>query len=104
MDLSRPPVKAGGRVNRRRLLLQRGTARQLHLLQLLDTGEMVIDEDGIGQRPQMLGGLQFGGIRRQEQQMGAIRFSETAGWQGLGSTPQGVTTCCPTSGAIPDPW
>jgi hypothetical protein len=35
--------------------------------------------------------------------VGAIRFPETAGRQGMGSTPQGVTTCCPTSGVIPDP-
>jgi hypothetical protein len=42
-------------------------------------------------------------LGHQWKRVGAIRFPETAGGQGMGSTPQGVTTCCPTSGGIPDP-
>jgi hypothetical protein len=49
MDLPRPPVKAGRRANHRELLLQLGTACQLQLFEILDGGEMLIDEHGVRQ-------------------------------------------------------
>jgi hypothetical protein len=70
-------VKAGARANRRQLLLQLGTARQLHLLQLLDRGEMLIDEDRIGQGPEVLGWLELGRIGRQKQQVHVLRHPQT---------------------------
>jgi predicted DNA-binding transcriptional regulator AlpA len=98
-----PPMEEGGRADERGLRLERDTVLGLRLLQRLDGSEVPIDQRRIGERPEVFGGLQLGSIRRQEEQVGAIRFPETAGRQGMGSTPQGVTTCCPTSGAIPDP-
>jgi hypothetical protein len=50
----------------------------LGVFQCLDAGEMAVDQHGIGQWPQVLGWLELWGMRRQEQQMGAIRFPETA--------------------------
>jgi len=38
----------------------------LRLLQILDAGEMTVDQRSIGQRPEMFGGLQFGGVGREE--------------------------------------
>ena len=69
MDLSRPPVKAGGGANQRRLVLQVGTARELDVFQVLDAGEMLIDQDRISQGPQVLGRLQFRRIGGQKQEM-----------------------------------
>jgi hypothetical protein len=102
-DALGPPGEQGRRANEVRAGLQCDTALRLGIVQLLDAGEMVVSQRGIGERPQMLCRLQLGRVRRQEQQVGAIRFPETASRQGMGSTPQGVTTCCPMSGAIPDP-
>ncbi len=74
------------------------------LLKLLDSGEMLIDEHRIGQWPQVFGGLEFGGIRRQEQQMDVLRDAQTEtgmparavqhqhnllAWAGSGSTGKG---------------
>ena len=37
---------------------------------------MAIDQDGIGERPQMLGGLEFGRIRRQEEQVDMVGHAQ----------------------------
>ena len=76
MDLPGPPVKTRGRLDHIRLPLQRDTVSQLHLLQLLDRGEMLVDEHRIGERPQMLGRLEFGGIRREEEQMDMLGYPQ----------------------------
>jgi hypothetical protein len=67
--------------------LEGDTAGRLRVLQLLDEGEMAVHQHGSGERPQMCGRLELGRIRRQKQQVGAIRFPKTAGGQGMGSTP-----------------
>lgn len=103
MDLLRPPAETGGGADYRGLVLKGSTAGKLSVFEFLDAGEMLIDQRIIGKRPEVLGRLEFRGMGRQEQQVGAIRVPETASRQGMGSTPQGVTTCCPMSGAIPDP-
>ena len=59
MDASRPPVKAGGRVDHRWLVLQLGTASELDLFECFDGGDMLVDENGIGQGPQVLRRLEF---------------------------------------------
>ena len=45
---------------------------------------MAIDQDGIGERPQMLSGLEFGRIRRQEEQVDVVGHA-----QALGAVPAG---------------
>jgi hypothetical protein len=37
---------------------------------------MPIQQDGIGERPQMFGGLEFGGIGRQKEQMHMVRHMQ----------------------------
>ncbi len=37
---------------------------------------MAVDERGIGERPQMLGGLQFGRIGRQEEQVDVVGHAQ----------------------------
>jgi hypothetical protein len=75
----RPPMEQGGGADEIRTGLQRHTAGSLGVFQLVDGGEMALEERRIGERPQMFSGLQFGRIRRQKEQVGAIRFPETAG-------------------------
>ncbi len=67
VDLLRPPVEAGGRADALRLVLQLDAAGELDILQVLDGGELPVDQAGVGQRPQMLGRLQLGRVRRQEE-------------------------------------
>jgi hypothetical protein len=55
-------VKAGGRVDHRWLVLQLGTACQLDLFESFDGGEMLVDENGIGQGPQVLRRLLVTGV------------------------------------------
>jgi hypothetical protein len=43
-------MEQGGRANEMGLLLQGGTPRQLGVLQLVNGGEMAVDEGGIGER------------------------------------------------------
>ena len=54
-------------------VLQGSAADELSILELLDGGEVLIDECSVGQGPGMLGGLELGRIRRQEQQMQMLR-------------------------------
>jgi hypothetical protein len=86
-DLVRPPREAGGGTNEIGAGLQRRAAGELGVFELLDGGELAVDEAGVGKQPQMLSRLQFQRLRRQEQQVGAIRFPETASRQGMGSAP-----------------
>ena len=65
-------MKAGGRADQVGALLQGQAAGELGILQVVDRGEMAVDQDGVGQRPQMLGGLQLGRIRRQEEQVDVL--------------------------------
>ena len=55
----RPPVEAGGGLNAVRSRLKRRAVRQLCLLQVLDGGEVPVDQGFVGQRPEVLGGLKF---------------------------------------------
>lgn len=52
-----PPVEAGGRAHEIGPLLEGGAAGELRIFELLDGGEMLVDQGGVGQRPEMLGGL-----------------------------------------------
>jgi hypothetical protein len=48
----------------------------LRVFELFDAGEMPIGQDGVGERPQVFGGLQFRGIRGQEEQVNVIGDAE----------------------------
>ena len=68
-----------------RAALQGDAARGLGVFQLLDAGEMPIDQHGIGERPQMLCRLQLGRVGRQEEQVDMVRHA-----QALGAVPAGA--------------
>src|SRR5258708_18072909 len=57
-------------------LLQGGAVGQLGVFELLDTGEVPIDQHVIGERPEMRGGLQLGGVGRQEEQVDVLGHLE----------------------------
>ena len=59
--------------------LEDNTAGGLRVLQLLDRGKMAVDEDGIGERPQMFRRLKFGRVRWQEQQVDVVWHTQTLG-------------------------
>ena len=48
----------------------------LRLLQILAAGEMTVDQRSIGQRPEMFGGLQFGGVGREEVQIDVVGHTQ----------------------------
>jgi hypothetical protein len=52
--------------------LERQTASRLGVLQLVDRGEMTVEERCVGERPQMLGGLEFRRVRWQEEQVDVV--------------------------------
>jgi hypothetical protein len=56
-----------GRADHIRTGLQRDTPRGLSVLKVVDRGEVTIHQHGIGERPQVLGWLEFGRIGRQEE-------------------------------------
>ena len=58
--------------------LKGGAPGQLGLLQLLDAGEVPVDEAGVGERPEVLGGLEFGGIGWQEVQVDVLEYEKHA--------------------------
>src|SRR5690242_5008577 len=62
VDLLGPPVKEGGRADEGWLGLERDAALGLRLLQLLDAGEMAVDQRRVGERPQVLRRLELRGV------------------------------------------
>src|SRR5260221_5935520 len=68
LDPLGPPVEQGGGADEIAACLQGDTARGLDVFQLVDAGEVAIGQDGVGQRPQVVSGLQLGGVGRQEEQ------------------------------------
>jgi hypothetical protein len=50
-------VETGGRADHVGVLLQLSAVGELRVLQVLDGGELAVDEAGVGQRPQMLGAV-----------------------------------------------
>jgi hypothetical protein len=72
-DALGPPSEGGSGADEVRALLKRDAADSLGLLQVLDGGEVLVGEGGIGQRPEVLGRLQLGGIGRQEEQVDVLR-------------------------------
>lgn len=65
-------MEQSGGADARMLALEGGAPRKLCVFELLDAGEMAVDQGGIGESPKMLSGLQFRGIRRQEEQVDVV--------------------------------
>ena len=72
----RPPVEERGGADEITPGLERHTAGGLGVLEVLNGGEMAVDQDGVGEGPQMLGGLEFRRIRRQEEQVDVVRHAQ----------------------------
>ena len=72
VDLLGPPMELGGRADALALLLEGSAVRELGLLQLLDAGEMLVDQRRVSQRPQVLGGLQLRRVGWQEEQTDVV--------------------------------
>lgn len=68
----RPPLKVGERANGVRLVLKHDTPLGLRGFQIIEGKERVVGDPLVGPWPQALTGLQFGRIRRQEEQMNAF--------------------------------
>lgn len=62
-------MEEGGGADQVRAGLEGHATCGLRVLQVVNAGEMAVGERRVGQRPQVLGGLEFGGVGRQEQQM-----------------------------------
>ena len=71
--MGRPPMEEGVLSDEVRLLLEVETARCLHLLERREIGKAPVGQRLIGQWPEMLRRLQFGGVGRQEDEVDACR-------------------------------
>ncbi len=76
VDLLGPPVEQRSGADALALPLEGGTAGELRVFEVLDAREVLVDQGGVGQRPEVLGGLQLGGIGRQKQQVHMIRHAQ----------------------------
>lgn len=76
MDLLGPPMKQRGGADAFALPLEHGTLRKLRVFQVFDGGEMLVDQGGVGERPEMLCGLQFWRIGRQKEQVHMVRHPQ----------------------------
>ena len=81
LDPLGPPMEQGRGADEIAAALQGDTPRELRLLEILDCGEMAVDERRVGQRPQVLGGLQLGRERGQEEQMEVLGDAQLADWR-----------------------
>ena len=57
--------------------MQGDAALRLSIPQLLDAGEVPVDQHGVGERLQVLRRLELWGIGRQEEQMDMLRHPHT---------------------------
>ena len=57
VDLLGPPVEQGRGADALALALEDGTISKLGVFQILDGGEVLVDEGGVGQWPQVFGRL-----------------------------------------------
>jgi hypothetical protein len=76
VEALRPPVEEGGRADEGGLRLQGDTAPGLRLLEVLDRGEMPIDERRVGERPEVFGGLQLGGVGWEEVEIDVVGHAQ----------------------------
>lgn len=66
-------MEQGGRADALALRLECSTPSKLGVFQIIDGGEVLVDQRGIGQWPEVLGRLQFGRVRRQKVQVDVVR-------------------------------
>jgi hypothetical protein len=76
LDPERPPREARGGADEIAALLQGDTASGLRVFQLVEVSEMAVDQDRIGQRPEVLGGLELGRVGGQEEQVHVFRHPQ----------------------------
>src|SRR5262245_43935223 len=67
-----PPVKESGAAENVALALEQITVVGDRVFKRVDSREMLVEEWLVGVMPQVLGGLELGRVRRQEDQMEAI--------------------------------
>ena len=72
LDPLRPPAEPCGRADEIAAALEHDAAAGLCLFQFIEIGEMAVDEDAVGEQPEVLGGLQLGGLRWQEEQVDMV--------------------------------
>jgi hypothetical protein len=68
LETLRPAVKQRGGANALGLALEVSTVGELRLFKLVAALERAVDQGHVGKGSQMLGGLEFWGIRREEEQ------------------------------------
>lgn len=66
--------------------MEHDAALGLGLFEVIDRGKVPVGERGVGQRPEVFGGLEFGGIRRQEEQVQVLGDAQS----GTGVPPRAV--------------
>ena len=76
MNALGPPMEQRGGANALGLGLQGGAAGKLGVFEVLDRGEVLIDERGVAQRPEVLGGLQLGRIGWQKEQVHVVGHAQ----------------------------
>jgi hypothetical protein len=76
VDLLWPPTELRGGAEAVGSPLQGGAVGQLGVFELLDAGEMPVDEHVVGQRPEMLSRLPLGRVRRQEHEVDVVGHRE----------------------------
>ena len=69
-------MEQGGGADEIGACLQGDTALGLDVFEFVDAGEMPVGQHRVGQRPQVLRGLQLGGVGRQEQQMDVLGHAQ----------------------------
>ena len=69
-------MKAASGANALGLALEGSAACQLRLFELLNAFEMAVDQQRIGERPQMFSGMEFWGIGWQEEQVDVVRHAQ----------------------------
>ena len=65
-------MEAGRRTDEIGPRLQGSAVGELGVFEVLDAGEMLVDECSVGQGPEMFGGLQFGRVRGQKEQVDVL--------------------------------
>lgn len=71
-----PPREQRRGANAFRLTLEDSAARGLGVFEVVDAGEVAVRERGVGQRPEMFGGLDLGRVGGQEEQMHVVGHAQ----------------------------
>ena len=69
-------MEAGGRADEIRVALEGRTAGELRVFEILEGGEVLVDQGRVGQRPEGFGGLQFGRVRWQKEHVHLVRHPQ----------------------------